>query len=217
MPDLTSLDEVFPFLVLIVPGLIVVFTRSQFTTGRRPSHSASLLSYLTISVVYYALILPLIGLVWPTPSVAIPPAQSVFPLTIRVLVWFFLLVFVGPAVLGFFLGVSAQKNWFHRLLRRCRLNPVHSMPTAWDWKFSNITKPEWVLVTLKNGKRFAGICDHRSFISSDPSERDIYISWVHDIGDNNKWHLRGDRSVLIKSGEISTITFWPYNNLFKEA
>ena len=215
MPDLTSFDKVFPFLVLIVPGLVVVFVRSQFTTGRRPSHSASLLSYLTISVVYYAFILPFLDFVQPITAVAVPPAQSLPPLSVKILVWFFLVVFAGPALLGFFLGVSVQKDWFHHFLRWCRLNPVHNMPTAWDWKFNNM-QPEWVLVVLKNGKKFGGFCDHRSFISSDPAERDIYISWVHGVGKDNKWHSRGNRSVLIKSDEISTITFWPHHNPRKE-
>ena len=187
-----SIDDVYVFLVFIVPGLIILFVRSQFITGRRPSHAAALLSYLTMSVVYYALILPFIGFAQPT----------------KVWTWF-LLVFVGPVAVGFLLGLNVQKDLFRGLLRRIHIYPVHSIPTAWDWKFSTM-KGEWALVTLKNGKRFAGVCGGpKSFVSSEPAERDLYISWVHDIGKDNVWRPSGDRSVLITSGEISTITFWP--------
>ena len=70
---------------------------------------------------------------------------------------------------------------------------------------------QWVLVTLKNGTRFAGFCGARSFISSIPSEQDIYIQHVYDMDEDDEWHLREDCSVLITSGEVSTIEFWPYS------
>ena len=47
VPDLKSLNNLYLILVFLVPGLIVLFVRSQFVAGRRPSHSAAILSYLT--------------------------------------------------------------------------------------------------------------------------------------------------------------------------
>lgn len=125
----------------------------------------------------------------------------------KALAWF-ALTFVGPAVLGLLLGVNIQKDLFRRVLQRCGLNPVHVIPTAWDWKFG-VMKEQWVLVTLKDGTRFAGFCGNDSFMSSDPAERDIYIQWIYDIDDNNNWSQRGENGVLIAAGEISTIEFWP--------
>ena len=69
---------------------------------------------------------------------------------------------------------------------------------------------QWVLVTLKDGTRFAGFCGSESFMSSDPTERDIYIQRIYDIDDENKWSPRGDNGVLIAAGEVQTIEFWPY-------
>ena len=68
---------------------------------------------------------------------------------------------------------------------------------------------EWVLVTLRNGTRFAGYCGPDSFMSSDPDNRDLYIQWVYDIDDDSGWCPRGENGVLIAAGEISTIEFWP--------
>ena len=70
---------------------------------------------------------------------------------------------------------------------------------------------QWVLVTLKDGTRFAGFCGDESFMSSDPSERDIYIQWTYDIDDQNNWSSRGENGVLIAAGEVQTIEFWPCN------
>ncbi len=46
-----------------------------------------------------------------------------------------------------------------------------------------------------------------SFVSSDPTERDIYIQQIYDIDDPNNWNPR-NHGVLITGGEISTIEFW---------
>ena len=69
---------------------------------------------------------------------------------------------------------------------------------------------EWVLVTLKDGTRFAGFCGPDSFISSDPAERDLYIQWVYDLDDEDGWRSRGETGLLVAGGEISTIEFRSY-------
>ena len=199
MPDLKSFDNLYLVLGFLVPGLIALFVRSQFVTGRSPPHAAALLSYLTVSVVYYALALPFVGFVL---SIQKPGYE-------KALAWF-ALAFVGPAVLGMLLGINIQKDLFRRVLQRCGLNPVHVMPTAWDWKFGGM-KEQWVLVTLKDGTRFAGFCGQDSFMSSDPTERDIYIQQIYDLDDNNNWSSPGDKGVFIAPGEIRTVEFWPYN------
>ena len=200
MPDLKSLDNLYLILGFLIPGLIVLFVRSQFVTGRSPSHSAALLSYLTVSVIYYALALPFVDFVLSMHE----PGHD------KALAWF-ALIFVGPAAFGLLLGVNIQKNLFRRVLQWCRLNPVHVMPTAWDWKFGGMTE-QWVLITLKDGTRFAGFCGPESFMSSDPTERDIYIQWIYDIDNDDNWSPRGENSVLITAGEIRTIEFWPYTS-----
>ncbi len=195
MRDLSSFDSLYLILGFLVPGLVVLFVRSQFVTGRRPPHSASVLSYLTISVIYYALALPLLHLAlsargdWQAP------------------VAWFSLILVGPAGLGLLLGLNVQKDWLRRLLQRWHLNVVHPIPTAWDWKFGR-SGYEWVLVTLKDGTRFGGFCGPESFMSSDPKERDIYVQWVYEIDDKGQWSARDERGLLIAAGEVRTIEFW---------
>ena len=195
MPDLKSLDNLYLTLGFLVPGLIVLFVRAQFVTGRSPSHSAAILSYLTVSVIYYALALPFVDFVLSIHK----PSYG------KALAWF-TLIFAGPAALGLLLGINVQKNLFFRVLQRFSLNPVHVMPTAWDWKFGGMTN-QWVLVTLKDGTHFAGFCGQESFVSSDPTERDIYIQWIYDVDDENKWSPRGENGVLIAADQVQTIEF----------
>ena len=197
MQELPSIDNLYPVLLFLVPGFVVLFVRSQFVTGRRPDRSTTALSYLVVSLIYYALTFPFVDFV----------LSAETPGKIRVAAWFALII-VGPAVLGLALGVNVQKDLFRRALQRCGLNPVHATPTAWDWKFGDMA-PQWVLVTLKDGTRFAGFCGLGSFMSSDPAERDIYIERIYDVDDENNWNPRGENGVLIFAGEIQTIEFWP--------
>lgn len=197
MHDPVFLENIYLALLFFVPGLVVLFVRSQFVTGAKFPHSTAWLPYLAISVIYYALAFPLIGFV-----VAIDE-----PIYGKILAWFSL-VFAGPAVLGLVLGINIQKDFFHRLLRRCGLKPVHVIPTAWDWTFG--MNEQWVLITLKDGTRFAGLCGSESFMSSDPTERDIYIQQVYDVDDDNNWSSSGEKALLIIAGEIRTIEFWPF-------
>ena len=165
MPDLTSVDNLYLIVAFLAPGLIVLFVRSQFVTGRIAS-DLGVVPYVVVSVIYYALAYPFIEIVR---SISDPGFG-------RLLSWFGL-IFVGPAALGLLLGVNIQKDLFRRMLQRCGLNLVHAIPTAWEWKFSSMP-PQWVLVTLKDGTRFAGYCGPESFISSDPTERDMYIEQI---------------------------------------
>lgn len=196
MPEIKSLQSVYLVLGFLVPGLIASFVRAQFLTGRMPSHTEAALSYLVLSVIYYALALPAVDWVL---TLTEPGYQ-------KSLAWF-ALVFVGPALFGLLLGVNAQKEFTRRFLQWCCLSPVHVMPTAWDWKFGSM-KEQWVLAVLKDGTRFAGWCGRGSFASSDPKERDIYIERVFEIDDANNWQQRTS-GVLLAGSEIRSIEFWP--------
>ena len=195
MAKLLSLNSLYLILVFIVPGFIALSVRSQFITGRIPSENkASLLSYLTISVIYGALVLPFVD-----PEL-IGKSR---------LIWF-VLVFIGPIFLGLLLGINIQKDLVRRFLNWFGLYPVHAIPTAWDWKFSS-TPEQWVLVTLKDDTRFAGFYGAQSFTSSSPDERDMYIQWVYDIAEDGTWSVPdSENGLLIAAGEIKTIEFLPY-------
>jgi hypothetical protein len=196
MPSLSSVDEIATALVFFAPGLIALFVRAQFLTGRRPSHSDAILSYLTLSIIYYALTFPIVDAFR-----AVEGYDKTF-------VWI-VVVIVGPIVFGLVLGLNAQFEYGRRFLQRMGLNPVHVMPTAWDWKFAGITQ-EWILVVLQDGTEFAGYFGEKSFASSDTDERDLYIELVYDIGENDVWTQRRN-GVLIPGREIRTIEFWPNN------
>ena len=195
MPDISSPEAAYYLLALTVPGVIFTYARAQFTHGRMLGSDA-VIQYVAITTVYYALAFPLIIL-----ARRIPAQHGS-----DILGWAMLL-FISPAALGAFSGWSARKEHLYRLLRKWNLNPVHPFPSAWDWRFADCCE-EYVLVTLKNGRQFGALCGPDSFLSTDPSERDVYLEKTFDINARtSKWKDRGYSPMLIAAGEISTIEF----------
>lgn len=197
MFDLTSFqtlsENLHPIALYIVPGLIILWTRSRFLTGRLASHSSSLLFYFTITFIYNAVTHPLI-----------PYIQNYLP---DWLIWAILLIGL-PFILGVLLGIETQKDWFFNLFRKCKLNVAHPIETAWDWKTTDL-EHQWIIVTLKDGTCFGAWCNSNSCWSTVPNERDLYLdAGLHKIKKNGKWKkFKKKRGILVSAGQISHIDF----------
>jgi len=196
MPEIKSLSEVYLILGFFVPGAVITFIRSQLLTGRMAPHKDALLSYFIISIIYYAIILPLLQ--W------ILLINEVY---LRTLSWLAIIVLV-PATIGLLLGLDTSHGWSRRIFERLRISTVHAIPTAWDYKFGK-GESQWLLVTLKDGTRYAGYYSSDSFSSTDQTERDLYIEGVYDLDSCDRWSPANGKSLLVASGEISRIEFWP--------
>lgn len=182
---------------LLVPGMIILYVRSQFTTGKLGLSNA-LLPYLTVSCVYYALVFPIANFPW------IRELDYQDPLG-----WT-MLVFFGPVIFGALLGVDIQRNYTRGFLRKAGLNTVHAVPSAWDWKFNKVQQLKWVVVTLKDGTQIGGFFGEDSFASSEPAERDIYLERSYRIdNEESYWSFESEEGILIVGEEIKTIEFSP--------
>ena len=139
MEEIKSLDGIYLALAFLTPGLIALWIRAQFTTGRIPSVREGALAYLTVSVIYYAIAFP-----------AVEAALKIqAPGWNKALAWLGLVI-IGPAAFGFLLGLLAKWQPIRRMIRHFGINPVHEIPTAWDWQFGRISS-QIVLVTLTDG------------------------------------------------------------------
>jgi Family of unknown function (DUF6338) len=168
--DATMLDflkapeNFYLLLFFIVPGLVIVYVRSRFISGRTPSHTENVLGYLVLSLLYYSIILPFI-------EQALAVRE---PWVVRAAVWI-VLTLAGPAVFGLLLGVWAQKECGVWIADKIGLSTIHVIPAAWDWRFSKMPRGGmFVMVTLTSGERGAGLFGAKSFASSDTAERDIW-------------------------------------------
>lgn len=199
MIDLESPEAFRVVLYFIVPGLIAVFFRAQFLSGQMTKHSDAILTYFSVSMVYWS-ILTVFGI---SPAMVSSTAWMSFVFTL-----------ICPSILGCALGLNARLDIIRNLLRKARLNPVHPTATAWDWKLSR-TGACYVLVTLTEGECVAGTYDQKSFSSSDPSERDLFLEKVFEVPKDGPWKEVPGKEILIRANEIRYIEFYPIDT--KEA
>lgn len=189
------MDSLEHVLIYLVPGVIIMVVRARFISGRLPATSNHFLYYLTVSLIYHGLAFPLLGA-----TVLEEPSR-----------WILLgYLIVLPAVFGGVLGGTVWWNSPRKWLSKIGVNLVHPVETAWDWKFA-IAEPQWILVTLKDGSRFGGWLGEDSFISSRPSERDLYVERVYAISDEDGTWIETENSTYVSAAQIKTIEFWPYS------
>ncbi len=127
-----------------------------------------------------------------------------------VLLWLTLLmiIFLSPVAIALIVIQIAQKDVIRKICIYFDLTSVDTEPSAWDFKFKNISS-EWAIVTLKNDKIISGFLGSLSYISQNEKERDIYISEVFEIDENNKWtRKKNTDGILIKAEEIKYIEFF---------
>ena len=189
---------------LVTPGYVILFLISRFTTGR-PAFPAS----LAVSSVYYVVVWAFLR--WGS---VIDVAERIRSLSID---WSaVLIVAVLPLSIGVIVGIGIQSEWLYRILRRFGLEPVHGIPSAWDWKFMR-ARSQWITVYLKDGeeendKKIVALYDADCFVSTDPKERDLYLSNVHQWSDGEtgeKKLVQDERieGLLLKAESIERIEF----------
>ena len=200
MNEVKSVEQLSLILGYIVPGLIILWVRAQFLTGRMAPHKDALLSYFTLSVVFLALEQAVTTLV--TGSDALFSSQTRYWLSLSL---------TGSALFGLIVGLNASLGLSRWVLGEIGISVPHALDSAWDWKFSRF-EPSLVMLTLKDGSRISGWCGDQSFIGSNPKDRDFYIEQVYDVDAEGRWTLRTtNKGIYVAGGEIRLVEFIPGN------
>src|ERR1700733_9146236 len=108
MTEVKSIEQLSLILGYIVPGLIILYVRAQFLTGRIGPHKDALLSYFTLSVIYLAIINAGVSLI----------TGSDAPLYEQTRYWLPVLL-TGAVVFGILIGLNASLGVTRWLLRHC--------------------------------------------------------------------------------------------------
>lgn len=119
------------------------------------------------------------------------------------------LLIVMPALLGLMVGALRQRGVGSRIIKSIKLRAFeqHQIPTAWDYLFSRL-KASWVTVTLKDGNKIHGYAGPTSYFSSDPDERDLFISRVVRLdADGGFEFVRNSAGAYIRGDQIVAIEF----------
>lgn len=198
MSEILTPEKMGLFLMFSVPGIIILYFRAQFITGRLPPVAEGAVSYLTLSLIYQAAAYPIIS----TYLFVMGPMNMC-----RWAGWL-AFIFVIPAAIGSILGINLRRGWLKALLNKAGVSTIHPVNCAWDWHFGQFVEC-WVIVVLKDGTKWYGFLGRNSFMSSDPAERDLFIESVYMAeNEGEPWIPRGN-SVWIAHGEIQSLEFLP--------
>ena len=197
-----SFNTLFYILAFVVPGFIFdSITRKLLPQGQHDTQS-SFLRFLTASCVNYGLWSWLIFWLYQTKYYTSHPLRTG-------LIWL-LLIFISPLIMGIIWGLLNKRRIIEKTLGKFGITTVNPVPTSWDYKFSKINEPVWVLVTLKDGSFIAGYWGYESFASSDGNIKDVYIEKVYKITSKGPWIPTSNNNdgILIATDQIKTIEFF---------
>jgi hypothetical protein len=200
------------FIVFLVPGFVFRSVEGQFVyLDRRLDWGRFALGLLTRSTFAYLPVAPILYFAWNNQWMEIHPVQASITA-------FGFLIFL-PGLLGALSGIARQKQWPRWCIEKIGLKTFeqHQIPTAWDHLFSNVTT-SWVIVRLRDGHQIRGFLGPDSYVSSDPTERDVYISHVLIERDDGTISLaKNTEGIYIKGQDISTIEFIQHHEHTEES
>ncbi|MDB9420596.1 DUF6338 family protein [Microcystis aeruginosa CS-563/04] len=200
-PGLTfnTFNAVVYTVCFLVLGFLIDLTLSRFFYKKSEQVTLILLIFLTLSCLNYIPWISVYLLPW-NRSILENPSFLAFA--------FIIIIFISPVLIGLTLGYVNQKQLLERGLSSLGFKTITGFPSAWDYSFSRIEEPVWVLITLKDGSQIAGWFGKNSLASSELSERDIYLELVYKLEDDAWQPVARSAGILINAEEIRYIEFW---------
>lgn len=119
-----------------------------------------------------------------------------------------LIACLGSFALAVVIGWLKQKKIFDGIFKKSGLNRITSIPTAWDFYFSQL-KSAYVIVTLDDDSIIYGLYSSNSFSSSDFEDRDLFLEKIYTLNKKQQWILNEECSgILIEKNKIKTIEIY---------
>jgi len=204
-----TLDAVIYSIMFLLPGYVFSSTYHMFVPSAREDSATFFLRYLLFSFLNFCLWFWLIHLVVDSGIISDSPFVAIL-VSIEI-------VIISPTLLAIGAAWLSQRGVLMSLLERLGLRPMHAIPASWDYLFGGLRQVTWMLVTLKDGEKIAGMFGPHSFASSDPEERDLFLEDVYTIDDDGVWHRSSpDAAILISGSEIKCIELWANQEEIKD-
>lgn len=192
--DIWDANKLTLFVAFVVPGFISIKTYSLLFLSPPKDTSSQLIDAVAYSCLNYAIFYPLyFYLNSGRPDGLGLGAHSIF---------IFLTLFVGPVFWVFLWrwvrGWGYLQKWI-----------PHPVDKPWDFIFGQRV-PFWIIVTLKDGRKIAGLYGSESFASSAPSKEQIYFeqTWILNEDGGFERPRETTAGTLIVTAEIESIEFF---------
>lgn len=186
-------NKLLLFLAFALPGFIAMKAYGLLSNTKQPDTSKQIIDAIAYSCLNYALLFLPIGLV---------ERANILESNSNLYFLFYSFVFFGfPILTVLFWWKIRKTNWLQNIL-------PHPVEKPWDFVFGN-RQTCWVIVTLKNGDKVAGMFGPSSFASSAPAEEQIYLEEQWLLNDDGGFDRVAFQSsgIIILSSEILTVEF----------
>ena len=181
------------FIGFVVPGFIAIKAYELLSPSIHTDSSKQIVDAVSYSCLNYVLLL------WPIYLVETCNIRLSHP---HLYILFYIgVLFVSPLLLVF--------GWkFLRELEFIQKFIPHPTQKPWDFVFGQ-RLTYWIIVTLKNGEKIAGMFGPNSFASSAPAEEQIYLEeqWVLNEEGGFERPVEQTSGIIILSSEILSVEF----------
>lgn len=207
MGDLPAL-EVPVLLAFLLPGVVFMFGRSLFLTAQPPMVTKETVGGMIVVSLIYAMV---VWLLFDT-SAGFLRVQSGYGDKFLVFVY----AFLAPLLLGAFWSYAERQSLIERALSHFgpgipSIPTVH--PSAWDAMFSRVVIGDFLIITLLDDSKVAGVVGENSSmaVTEDAKLIDIYIDQVWRVDADGKFgKLGGNRGIWVPAAQIKSIEHvWP--------
>lgn len=192
--DIWETNKLILFIAFVVPGFVSLKTYELLFAGAPKEASKQLVDAVAYSSINYALLLG------PIYAIETHNVRATSPFWYSVFYIFVLLI--APVSWACLLKLLRTTQFFQSSLPHPTLRP-------WEYFFGQ-RKPYWVIVSLKDGEKVAGLYSDKSFASSAPAPEQLYLeeTWVLNKDGGFERPRVDSAGVMILSADIVKIEFF---------
>lgn len=123
--------------------------------------------------------------------------------------WALFLLFVIPAALALLTQAGRLTRWRDWAAERLTGDRYDPTPSAWDYVFSQAEKPNFLLITLKDGAVVAGLFTKDSFVSGYPDAHEIFLQEAWRVSDTGVIEKPLNRGLWVPGDQIAMLEVIP--------
>lgn len=192
--DFLTFDKILLLAIFFVPGFIYLKSYRLFIAEVNTDFSKDLYEAIGFSF--------LNAIIFSYPLYVIHKSNLVMETPLLYFLILGLIIIAAPILWAYIYYLVSQKKWFSKFM----ISPTKS---AWDSFFSK-RESYYCIVTLKNGRKIGGKYGLRSFSSTYPNPKDIYLEELWKLNKKGGFKNKIDQTegILITDNEIETIEFF---------
>jgi hypothetical protein len=200
-------QQALTLVLTIIPGFVyqIALTSRRGPTPEERVLGVRILRALAMSAVLAIIYLAVLGST--IIDQATHPLATITSHPVRTAASLFVLIFLIPWALAW-LKHFAQTVWVYRSKFRARLRTYDPTPTAWDFAFDH-ADAGFVRALTKDGHWLGGYFGAKSFATSHPEAREIFIEQAYAIDNDGKFNgpVEGPAQLWIDCTEAQLVQF----------